>query len=69
MLFHLKANPDKKFAVKCIPRNQVHNPNRPVEEDYSDDSVSNDEELMQNLLEQEIQIVLHLDHPNIVKFR
>ena len=71
----LHGNPDKKFAIKSIPRDLFDLRGEAKEEEeksYSDSSEDFErrvvERKMQNLLQDEIQIVLEMDHPNIVKF-
>jgi serine/threonine protein kinase len=60
------------FAIKSIPRSLIskttsksNNQDLGFEKDSGSDS---DELVMQELLQSEIQIVLEMDHPNIVKF-
>mmetsp|Transcript_39304 Transcript_39304/g.60030 ORF Transcript_39304/g.60030 Transcript_39304/m.60030 type:complete len:115 (+) Transcript_39304:336-680(+) len=58
----LIENPTKKFAIKSIPRKLLDLGAK----DQPD--LEFDEKVMQKLLETEIQVVMDMDHPNIVKF-
>lgn len=60
------ADNTKKFAVKSIPRSLFCQ--KTVEENGETQNYDLDEEQMVELLEQEIQVVMGMDHPNIVKF-
>ena len=69
-------NPSKKYAIKSIPRDIVdyHGKERQVEmsnvfsDEESKDFDEYDEEQIQDMLEAELQVLMNMDHPNIVKF-
>lgn len=62
---HLLTDPSKKFAIKSIPR---HLMDKELNQNTDDGEEEIDRAAMAKLLNQEINIVLHMDHPNIVKF-
>ena len=62
----LHSDPSRKFAIKSIPRHLMDECCGEKGEASGDLDIN--EQVMQNLLNSEIQIVLEMDHPNIVKF-
>ena len=64
------GDPDRKFAIKSIPRHLLdkHCKCSNVEVIQKADEMEVDKDAMAKLLNQEIDIVLRMDHPNIVKF-
>ena len=61
----LLADPTKVFAIKSIPRNLMEKHN---DIDSSGELSQMNRDHMATLLNQEINVVLKMDHPNIVKF-
>lgn len=75
----LHENRKKKFAIKSISReildkhfDRIHDSFGNLDESHSsssqDEEQENDFKHMQQLIEQEILILLKMDHPSIVKF-
>ena len=62
----LIADNTKKFAIKSIPRHLFAK--RVVEGQEKQEDEEEMEQMMIDLLESEIQVVMGMDHPNIVKF-
>ena len=62
----LFADNSKKYAIKSIPRNLFSKKIPEGEEKQEDEEEM--EQMMIDLLESEIQVVMGMDHPNIVKF-
>jgi hypothetical protein len=66
----LHADHAKKYAVKSIPRSLFANKSDGEKDGEKKDAelTEVDEAQMVELLQQEIQVVMGMDHPNIVKF-
>ena len=65
----LHSDPSRKFAIKSIPRHLMDVCCGEKDKDApSNADLDINEQVMQELLNSEIQIVLEMDHPNIVKF-
>ena len=60
----LRENPNKKFAIKSIPRQMMKSLDAILSNETEE--TENMDNYMENI-ESELQVIMSLDHPNIIK--